>query len=209
MNLFLKILMFPTGLNKRINKYSFIMDHLKVLNQEEVNELYELFGYLVSMLNKYAIPYACAGGTLLGAIRSKGLIQWDDDVDITIERIHIPTIMHLKYIFTDGNKYELVSVGKYIKLKSNNVFIDIFIIDNGIYPQKRWAEYNFKEGEYYPLQEAMFGDIKVKVPHLYTQYLNRTFPEWFNVAHVYNHKTKGKQKMSLTPQLLEPYLPAV
>ena len=180
---------------------------LKVLSQNEVNELYELFGYLVSMLDKYAIPYACAGGTLLGAIRCKGLIQWDDDVDITIERIHIPTIMHLKYIFTDGNKYEIIKAGKYMKLRYNNVFIDIFIIDNGIYPQKRWAEYNFKEGEYYPLQEAMFGDIKVKVPHKYIEYLDRTFPEWGSVAHIYNHKTKDKQKMTLTMDMRLPYLP--
>ena len=179
---------------------------LKVLSQNEVNELYELFGYLVSMLDKYAIPYACAGGTLLGAIRNGGLIPWDDDCDITIEREHIPTIMWLKYIFTDGDKYEFIKVGKYMKFRYNNVFIDIFIIDNGIYPQKRWAEYNFKEGEYYPLQEAMFGDIKVKVPHKYIEYLDRTFPEWGSVAHIYNHKTKDKQKMTLTEDMKLPYL---
>ena len=183
------------------------MDDLKVLSQNEVNDLYELFGYLVSMLDKYAIPYSCSGGTLLGAIRNKGLILYDDDVDITIEREHIPTIMWLKYIFTDGNKYELVKVGKYMKLKYKNVFIDIFIIDNGVYPQKRWEEYNFKEGEYNPLQEAMFGDIKVKVPHKYIEYLNRTFPNWDTIAHIYNHQSKDKQKISLTPELLEPYLP--
>tara|TARA_R110000787_G_scaffold159169_1_gene272943 strand:- start:89 stop:643 length:555 start_codon:yes stop_codon:yes gene_type:complete len=183
------------------------MDDLKVLSQNEVNDLYELFSYLVSMLDKYAIPYACSGGTLLGAIRNGGLILYDDDIDITIEREHIPTIMWLKYIFTDGNKYELVKVGKYMKLKSKNVFIDIFIIDDGIYPQKQWAEYNFKEGEYNPLQEAMFGDIKVKVPHKYIEYLNRTFPNWDTIAHIYNHQSKDKQKISLNNELRQPYLP--
>tara|TARA_R110000787_G_scaffold210123_1_gene319989 strand:+ start:91 stop:651 length:561 start_codon:yes stop_codon:yes gene_type:complete len=182
------------------------MDDLKVLSQNEVNELYELFNYLVSMLDKYAIPYACAGGTLLGTIRSEGLIQWDDDIDITIERCHIPTFLWLKSIMTDGGKYELVKVGKYMKLKYNNIFIDIFIIDDGIYPQKTWSEYNFKEDEYYPLQDAMFGYIKVKVPNKYNDYLNRTFPDWMNTAHIYNHKTKDKKKISLTDELRQPYL---
>jgi hypothetical protein len=177
-----------------------------VLNQEEVNELYKMFSHLVKNLNKNAIKWCCSGGTLLGSIRHGGLIPWDDDIDITIERKDVPTLFWLQYQFENGGEYKLRRVGKYIKLKKDNLFIDIFILDDGIYPQKHWSAYNFLEGELYPLQESYFGDIQVNVPHKCIEYLDRTFPNWNVEAVIYNHKSIGKETMTLTDELRKPYL---
>ena len=43
-----------------------------------------LFLQFLKEINKTNIPYFAAGGTMLGAIRHKGIIPWDTDVDIGI-----------------------------------------------------------------------------------------------------------------------------
>ena len=44
--------------------------------------------------NRHQIPYYMIGGTMLGAIRHKGFIPWDDDMDFGVERRYIPTLLH-------------------------------------------------------------------------------------------------------------------
>jgi len=41
---------------------------------------------LIKFLDENDIPYCTSGGTTLGAIRHKGFIPWDDDIDIFIHR---------------------------------------------------------------------------------------------------------------------------
>jgi len=59
-------------------KYLTLQEHQKIL--------YELLYTLDDFCKEHQIRYFLAFGTLIGAIRHHGIIPWDDDVDVMMER---------------------------------------------------------------------------------------------------------------------------
>jgi len=59
------------------------------MNPYQAGQLYALMIKVDKIFKKTGIKYWAEGGTLLGAIRHKGLIPWDDDLDIAILADHI------------------------------------------------------------------------------------------------------------------------
>lgn len=55
------------------------------LEQLKVVEL-EMLKEFISVCKKLNLRYYALGGTLLGAVRHKGFIPWDDDIDIGMPR---------------------------------------------------------------------------------------------------------------------------
>ena len=126
------------------------------LDEETIKKLQdvilEIFLDVKSICDKYNIDYMLACGSCLGAIRHKGFIPWDDDIDIMMKRTEYEKFAEKfvkefsdKYILAEPLKQEnyfskmpkIYKKGtKYIEITNaginglDMIFIDIFIIEN-------------------------------------------------------------------------------
>lgn len=97
------------------------------------DKLFEAISEFDRFCTEAGCEYSLMCGTLLGAVRHKGFIPWDDDVDIVMFREEYERFRkHCKTSNTMGNAYldETDTWVPRIRIdKRKEVFVDIFILD--------------------------------------------------------------------------------
>ena len=95
------------------------------------------FKHFVDICEENQLWYAVFYGTLIGTIREKGPIEWDDDFDIIMTPESYEKLKDLypsNCLDNNTNKIYPWAYPKFIPdlndLFSNNIFVDIFIIIN-------------------------------------------------------------------------------
>lgn len=72
------------------------------------NKLLEILLYFKKICEENNLTYWCGGGTMLGAVRHKGFIPWDDDVDVFMPREDYEKLYKIWHKVANINKYMLV-----------------------------------------------------------------------------------------------------
>ena len=88
-------------------------DEFRKYSDEEIKHLQELelmiLKDVVNILDKNNLKYYMYGGSLLGTIRHKGFIPWDDDIDIILFRKDFDKALEVLYEELP-DKYELIQM---------------------------------------------------------------------------------------------------
>lgn len=124
------------------------MKHTKELSERYKKKICEIAKAFDAFCNEHDLRYFGIGGTAIGALRHKGIIPWDDDIDFVMPRPDYERFLHLagklmpqyevvthrntpKYHLTmakmcDANTSYISSFRQHVVL---GAFIDIFPID--------------------------------------------------------------------------------
>jgi phosphorylcholine metabolism protein LicD len=175
-------------------------------------QLFKLFKQVVDAFDKNNIKYFLSSGGLIGYFRhNKGLIPWDDDIDICVFIEDRDKINKCLIEFAKKNNYifsEFFSDCLF-KITYNDVFIDIFYIK--YYEDKQYYHYNSNfciksfqneyiyKDELFPLNNVEYflyepdGSISqtltVSIPNKSEKFLDRAYGDWRNkyIVNIYHN----------------------
>ncbi len=128
------------------------------------SKLVDVLSWFHDFCEKNGFKYYIIAGTLLGAVRHKGFIPWDDDIDVGMPRpeyerlramakekqdgrfrFEFPSLDNKEYPYTYGKVYDTTTTfnEKLRKIVRRGIYLDIFPID-GIGDDKETAIKNYK-----------------------------------------------------------------
>eukprot|EP00933_Yihiella_yeosuensis_P039614 TRINITY_DN3369_c0_g1_i1.p1 TRINITY_DN3369_c0_g1~~TRINITY_DN3369_c0_g1_i1.p1 ORF type:complete len:294 (-),score=53.61 TRINITY_DN3369_c0_g1_i1:157-1038(-) len=147
----------------------------------------------VERLDKASVPYWITGGTLLGALRHRGFIPHDDDVDLEcfesdLTKIKTAFDHHDLLYFRMGGRWNSTAVG-HVGLRRQpseeaEIELDIFLREEPLEELKDFPS----AAEVFPLKTLCFHEVKVGAPQSPETYLIRLYgQDWDKTVRVWSH----------------------
>ncbi len=186
---------------------------------EKILALYQLMKDIHDVFTHYKVTYWVDSGTLLGAVRHQGVIPWDDDLDICIDKSSVETIYDIAPIFEQLG-YEVIKLwGIFLRIQKKgdyNTFADLISTEQrecNIYFARflpsyvyralygDWGVVGYRDGdeifytkdELYPLKEYKFGNFIVMGPQNPTKYLESMYgKDFLEVAYQWHAHQDGQ-----------------
>lgn len=163
------------------------------LGQKKMTDMLKEFDKICRYHN---LKYWCVGGTLIGAVRHKGWIPHDADIDVAMVESDYKILQKViqenlskDYWFQDKttDKYYNSEIGKIRYLHAqyddwkdeswhNGLQLDIFVFKENDNILETFVQYGFYFGKYisrqmiFPLKELTFEDFNVYVPNYFQKY---------------------------------------
>lgn len=144
-----------------------------MLSQKEVDGLYRVVEAFDKVATRNNLDYFITCGTLLGALRNKGLIPWDNDIDICIQSTDLPRLLALKPEF-EKLGISLPYTDGIHRVDGLGGFIDIFpvvydlkrgkLVHEDVLNRTRFPKEEFDPEWVYPTQRIQFGPLFLKAP---------------------------------------------
>lgn len=122
--------------------------------EEFQQELLILLKQMDAICERHGIDYSLFGGTMIGAIRHKGFIPWDDDADVVFERGEYEKFMKVlpEHLIIFRKSW----VQRFAHKDNPNIYLDLFVFD--VAPESKIAQKIQRLG-----LRAIQGTIKKKI----------------------------------------------
>ena len=138
--------------NKKFDNYL----SLKEIQTEQKNMLKKI----INFFDENHLTYFVCGGTLLGAIRHKGFIPWDDDIDILMPR---PDYLKLQNIALSKKIDETLEIHSYELGNLNDPFCKIYNLNTTMEKYTSLDEYDIHMWiDIFPLDGLPKSEKKIK-----------------------------------------------
>lgn len=175
-----------------------------IWTENNYNETKNLVTYVEKYLSSLNVAFFLINGTLLGLVRHKGFIPWNDEITIAINKKYFPLLMKGEKTLNE-NGYDiyldnLSSIKIFYKNKSKIKnkkwswpYIQIFGYDenqNSIIINQDGLKVTFDNNDIFPLKTNLFENIPLSIPNNSDIVLNKLYEkDWENMCYSssYNH----------------------
>lgn len=194
-----------------------------VMTATERDRCYQLLHEVTTRLDDHGVVYWAASGTLLGAVRHKGMIPWDDDIDLAVayDQENMTKVnAALDALRVMGHPCGVTESGIKILDRDTLVFpwLDLLMVELG--PDNRyrqcgekaknlWPQVNYNKEHIFPLRKMRFGAHSVWTPAQSEKVVREEFGDnWkthmvFKAPTLYELRKYQENKNMPTPQIRE------